>query len=408
MRICLFLSILFKMIADQSTGVQMRKWIVFTAVAAALACKTAPKDTPTSEKNNWPTQMQNMAADVKKLLPYLYNREAYQDPKNHAEIQQYLKEFSQVAHKLQPETGKKFLGDDLLVEYSLDNLKADLSRASNSFDMGQIEYSRTVAKASLAHCFQCHSVTDTGSSARWNLEDIHNLNLAPLEKADLLVATRKYDRALAYMENLLNSAEFQQNYAFDFESLLRRYLALIIRVENAPKRALKELDKILERGDTPHYIVEQAEGWRQSLKTWAGEKKRAPKNAKDLFAQVEQRFKRAESIQHFEKDHAGDVEYLRATELLHEGMKLLKSPADEAHAMYLLGRAYEVLDELGSWNLHESYYEACVLKEPKGPMAQNCYGRLEASLYMGYSGSAGTHLPQEEKERLHRLKEKME
>jgi len=382
--------------------------------AALLSCKSNPKDAAQGavQGNNgaspaWPNQMQSMAQNMKNLLPFLYNREAFQDPKNRSTIQQYFKDFSQAAHTIRPETGKKFLGDNLLLEYSLANLKDDLNRASFSFDIGQLEYSRSVAKASLSHCFQCHSVTQPGAAAKWDIEEVHNLNLAPLEKADLLVATRKYDKALNYMEAQLNSPEFQQNYAFDFESMLRRYMALIIRVENKPQRAMKELDKILERGGTPHYLVEQAEGWRRSLKAWSGEKKISVRSAKDLFAQVEKRFKKAEGIQHYEKDHAGDVEYLRATALLHENMGLLKTPADEARALYLLGRAYEVLDELGSWNLHESYYEACLLKDPKSPLGQRCFSRLEASLYMGYSGSAGTHLPPEEKERLRRLKERM-
>jgi hypothetical protein len=287
------------------------------------------------------------------------------------------------------------------------NLKNDLNRAAYSFEIGQLEYSRSVAKASLTHCFRCHSVTQQGSSAAWDLDQIHSLNLAPLERADLLVATRKYDKAVTYMESLLNSPEFQQKYAFDFESLLRRYLALTIRVKTDPKRAIGELDKILQRSDIPHYIAEQAEGWRKSLKLWAKERPAKVKTAKELFVQVNRRFAKAYALQRYEKDHAGDVEYLRATALLHDGLKLLKSPEDEAHALYLLGRSYEVLDELGSWNLHESYYEACILKEPRSAMAKKCYNRLEASLYMGYSGSSGTHLPPEEQERLKRLKETM-
>ena len=352
--------------------------------------------------------MQNMAQGVKKLLPFVYDRAAFNDAANHDTIDQALKQFAQAAHHVKPEYAKKILGDDLLVEYSLNSLTDDLSRAVHSFEIGQLEYSRSVAKASLSHCFQCHSVTQPGNSATWELDKLQNLNLAPLEKADLLVATRKYDKALSYMEGLLNSPDFIKNYAFDFESLLRRYLALIIRVENAPNRALKELNRILEQKDTPHYIVEQAEGWRQSLKAWSKEKKPSVKTAKSLFAQVEKHYKKAESIQHYEKDHAGDVEYLRATAQLHDGLRILKTPQDQAHALYLLGRAYEVLDELGSWNLHETYYEACIDKDPKGSIAKKCYGRLEASLFMGYSGSSGTHLPSEERDRLKRLKEKIQ
>lgn len=374
--------------------------------ALVISCKSKEKSAQESSPT-WPGQMQSMAQDVKNLLPFLYDKQSFSDPKNKELIRRSLKDFGQAAHQVKPQTGKPYLGDDLLIEYSLNNLKEDLNRALLTFDNGQYEYSRSVAKASMGHCFRCHSVGAPGASAAWDLEEIHNLNIAPIEKADLLVATRKFDKALSYMESTLNSPEFLKAYAFDFEAMLRRYLALIIRVENAPTRALTELDKILNRGDTPQYIAEQAKGWRQSLKAWASEKSRPPKNAADMLAQVEKRFKRAHAIQHFEKDHAGDVEYLRATSLLHQGMKLLKKPEDQARALFLLGNAYEVLDELGSWNLHETYYEACLFKLPKSQTAKNCYNRLEASLTMGYSGSAGTNLPPEEKERLRRLKEQI-
>lgn len=357
---------------------------------------------------NWPKQMENMADGVKKLLPYLYDRDAFHNPKNKEEIRKDLQQFSSVAHHLNPETGKKFLGDDLLVEYSLTSLNDDLGRSVKAFENGQLEYSRSVAKASLAYCFQCHTAQQGKNSAAWDVDQLQNLNMAPIEKADLLVALRKFDKALTFMEGQLNSSDFAKNYAFDFEAMLRRYLALAIRVEKAPRRAFRELNKVLERKDLPKYIAEQADGWRNSLKKWNKEKKQPVKNADALFAQVEKRFKNAEAVQQFEKDHAGDVEYLRATALLHENLKLLKKPADQAHALYLLGRAYEVLNETGSWNLHENYYEACIDRAPKAEVAKSCYSRLEASLYMGYSGSSGTHLPNEERERLKRLKDKIQ
>ncbi len=381
--------------------------LILSAVLLLISgCKTAEK--PPQPSSAWAGGMQNMAEDVKKLLPFIYDGEAYRDPKNKPQILTYLRDFARVTHNLPASHGKPFIGDDLLVEYSLRNLKEDLNRAAFALESGQIEYSRTQAKATLNHCFRCHSVTQVGSSAPWNLDQVVNFNLPPVEKADLLVATRKYDEALRFMEHLLTSGDLHKTRAFDFESLLRRYLALIIRVENAPQRALKEMERILGRDDTPHYIAEQGLGWKKSLKEWAQEMKTKRKfkitTAQEMFAEVDRRFKKAETIQQYEKDHAGDVEYLRATAALHEGMKYVKKPADQARGLYLLGKAYEVLDELGSWTLHESYYEACLLKDPKAPVAKSCFNRLEASLYMGYSGSSGTHLPAEEKERLKRLR----
>jgi len=387
--------------------------ILSTQILSCQSTEKAATDRPAvPDKNadpaNWPVQMQNMAEDVKRLLPYLYSREEFRNPANRERILHYLKDFARTARHVQPEMGKKILGDDLLVESALSSLSEDLNRAVRSFDAGQVEYSRSVAKASLGYCFQCHSVTHEGASAAWDLNQLQAVTLAPVEKADLLVAARKYDQALDHMEKLLDSSDFFRNHAFDFESILRRYLAVVIRVEKNPQRAVRELDKISRSPETPQYIQEQIEGWQKSFANWEREKPLLAKTPRALFEQVEGRFKKAASLQHFEKDHAGDVEYLRATEQLHQGLKILKAPADKAHALFLLGRAYEVLDELGSWNLHETYYEACIHKDPKSPFAKRCLGRLEASLYMGYSGSSGTHLPPEEKERLKVLREKIQ
>src|SRR6202035_5513636 len=103
-----------------------------------------------------------------------------------------LKSFSEHAHKITPKMGDGILGDDPLVAFSLGSLEEDLKRASQAFELNQVEYARAVAKSSLNHCFRCHSVTQVGANNHWDLE-IDQLTLNPLEKADLLVATRKYD-----------------------------------------------------------------------------------------------------------------------------------------------------------------------------------------------------------------------
>ena len=387
-------------------------FVPFVVLLFGTSCHTGrPKGDPpgavdgtgTGTAKDFSAQMQTMAGDVKTLVPYLYDREAFVKPENRADVAKKLVEFSRASHRVEPKVGEAILGDPLLVERTLDHLQNDLSRAVISYEQGQYEFARSVAKSSLSNCFQCHSVTNQGKSAAWDIDQLPSLNLLPLERADLLVATRKYDKALAYMEAELRSPEFRQNFAFDYEAMLRRYLALVIRVQIDPRRALAELDRVA--ADGPGFVSEQIEAWRQSLNVWAKEPKRPVKKASEVFRQVQASFARATSAQHFEKDHAGDVEYLRSTAILHGGLKFLTTAADQARAHYLLGRAYEVLDDLGSWNLHESYYEVCLQKDPKGRYAKPCYDRLEASLYMGFSGSAGTHLPAEEIERLRKLRE---
>lgn len=377
-------------------------WIVALVFPVVVGCKSSSKS---DSSGTWSGQMQSMSENVKALVPFVYDEKAFEDSANRAQILERLKYFAESSHKVNAQMGKPFLGDDLLIRYSLSNLQSDLNRAVRSFEEGQMDYSRAVVKGSMAHCFRCHSVTDVGARAAWNLDGVHALELAPIEKADLLVATRKYDEAFQYMEGQLNSKSFQKKHSLDYESFLRRYLALAVRIDKKPDRAFNELNKILAEGNIPSFVMTQAKGWKASLEKWAKEKNGEPKNSADLFNKVKGRFSQAEKVQRFAKDHAGDVEFLRATLMLHNGMPQMKSPKDQAQALFFLGKAYEVLDELGSWNLNESYYEACIQTAPKSTLAKSCYDRLEASLMMGYSGSSGVHLPPGERDRLKRLKE---
>lgn len=378
--------------------------LLLIIAAGATSLTSCVSSTDKQAEKTWAGEMQGMATNVRKLVPFLYDRHKFYDPKNRVIISHELKEFASSSHKISPEMGKKILGDDPLVAFSLGHLHADLQRASHAFDAGQFEYARGVAKASLSHCFRCHSLTQMGSKAGWDLRGFKNLSLQPLEKIDLLVAARKYDDALSYMEGLIDSDSFIKDHPFDYEALLRRYLAVTVRATAAPDRALIELDRVSETKGVPRYILEQVQGWRRSLNSWVREMKHHHRR-KDLIQRARKRIERAMQIQHFPQDHAGDVEYLRATTLLHEALKRHLKPTKQAETLYLLGRAYEVLDDLGSWNLHESYYEVCIRKAPKSAWAKSCYTRLEASIYQGYSGSSGTHLPAHERQRLKELRE---
>lgn len=384
-------------------GVKWGFYLILIGFGLGLGCQSKPKP-EAAAREDWAGKMQDLAADVRNLVPYIYSRQAFFNPANSARIQRGLKEFAKQAHAISPEMGKSFFGEDPLVSYSLEGLQSDLERSADAYSMGQVEYARTVAKAAVNHCFRCHSITKEGSAAeRWDLSQLQMTNLTTLERVDLLVAARKYEEAVQLLEGLMRDGDFAQSFPFDFEAALRKYLSLMIRAENNPKRSLKELDRILEMKDLPYYVGEQARSWRTSLLEWG--KSAAKKSKKNLLAQARDRIARATEIQQFAKDHAGDIEYLRATALLHEFLRTNKNAQSMADAYFLLGQAYEVLDELGYWNLHERYYESCITNAPRSELAKKCYGRLEASVFLGFSGSSGVNIPANEKARLKRLKE---
>ena len=72
--------------------------------------------------------------------------------------------------------------------------------------------------------------------------------------------------------------------------------------------------------------------------------------------------------------------------------------------LYLLGQSYEVTRDLATWTLHESVYETCISKVPKSEWSNRCYQAYERSIYVGYTGSRGTYIPEEVEQKLKQLK----
>lgn len=388
----------------------LRQVFILSLCFLLVSCGSTEKREQAKQEKDakaWPGKMQGLADNVKNLVPYIYNKKNYSDPANATTVKKTLTDFSSSMHSIKPEMGKKYLGPDPILDYSLEQMRADVDRASDAFSAGQVEYSRSVMKSVVNHCFRCHSLTDEGSRAKWDISTFQNLSLTPIEKADLMVAARDYEGAKNYLEALFSSSDFAQNYQFEFEGALRRYLAIMLRIKKDPKTVLEEINKIQEKGNVPPYVQEQIKGWRKSLEAWAKEPKRPLKTS--LFTLARLRVVKGQAMQAYPKDHAGDVEFLRATSLMHDFLSETRKIAPEqlANAYLMLGTAYEVLDDLGYWNLHEYYYESCIKTAPKSKLADSCYKKLEASVYLGYSGSSGVHVPEHEKARLQQLKNTM-
>jgi hypothetical protein len=99
-------------------------------------------------------------------------------------------------------------------------------------------------------------------------------------------------------------------------------------------------------------------------------------------------------------DHSADILYLRASNVFYDLIQ--KAPAGKhiSQALMMQGICNEVLSPRGFEDLHRLYYESCIRKSPHSPIAMDCYRRYEQSTILSYTGSAGTALPEEIKQKL--------
>ena len=154
----------------------------------------------------------------------------------------------------------------------------------------------------------------------------------------------------------------------------------------------------MRKNKEPFYLTSAVQHWKKSLKSWSYEKdqKDSIKKAKELIAE-------ARILQEYPYDHRADVLYLRASTVLHNALKKENSNAVQAEIYYLLARCYEVLKDVGLWNLNEMYYESCIRKNPHTKLSTQCFEAFERSIYLGYSGSGGTFVPYRIRKKLDEL-----
>ena len=103
--------------------------------------------------------------------------------------------------------------------------------------------------------------------------------------------------------------------------------------------------------------------------------------------------KEAKEAQRFPLDHSADVLFLRSSAVIHELLARYPSGKRSSEALLMAGAAYDLLEDHFVSRLSDLYYESCIRNSPHSAIAEKCFQRFEQNMLFGYSGSAGTFLP---------------
>jgi hypothetical protein len=372
----------------------------FLLLASSLCLSICQANTTQVQAKAWPSKMQIMLNDVMGLLPYVYSVKNFYNQNNDMLIKSKIHNFAKHVHAITPAAAQKLMGSDPIVGYSLDHLGSDISRAAQCYDDGNKLFARNLLRETLSNCFSCHSATQLGPEFKLPENKFAGIKLEPPEQADLYVATRQYDKALSILVQAFNKPGSFYDNPYVYEMGLQKYLALAVRVKNDPKSAIQLIRQFRKNKDIPFYLQQNTQQWEESLRNW--QTSTSPRQS--ALSQAEAIMTEAERLGRIYGDQAGNIEYLRATALLHGSLKDSKAVDQRAKTYWLLGQSYEALPDLGLWNLPDLYYESCIKVQPGSELAKKCYGDLERVVVAGFSGSGGVFLTQEERKRLSDLR----
>jgi hypothetical protein len=372
----------------------MKKIIIIVIFALISACAGSNKD---SNDPNLSAKMNKAARSLQDLIPYLYSRDQFHDKKNRGLIKSKLTEFKGSIHQINPDLAKNQLGDDPYIIHSLTNLNELTDRSLESFERGDLRNSRILLKATTNTCFKCHTRQTMGpQTASWDNFDIEKINTDSIEKAHLLIAMRQYEEAKLYLSNFLREMEQKTNFDTTYETALHYYLMISLRGQQTFDTSLNFIKAKLLLPGVPTELKFTLKHWEKDLLHW---KKHGPrlqptlKHARGVLQRNGKRYSQRNLINN-----------LVSSSLLHQFLMTNPSQVEKARAFSTLGYIYDELIVEGFWDLPETYYEVCIRYAPNTPVAKTCFKQIHKNITLGYSGSRGTLIPDQEYARLEELR----
>jgi tetratricopeptide (TPR) repeat protein len=345
--------------------------------------------------------MQQMFNSLLNLQPFLASPEKFSNPKNSEIIRKDLNRLATFKHVFPKEMKNEEPGIFAISRMFHETIED----ARERFKKGNYDYSRHRLRTATAFCFSCHSRVPSEKNFEDLQKRVEASQLTTFEKADVFAATRQFDKALKAYTDLLTVAPKTSMDVVEYTRSLRRALSITVRVKQNPKETLDLIDSVTQRKDLPEFILRLAQQWRKDAQYWMDDKvtdKKMP--PEELVDKAKKLIERAEKLQSFPADENGDISYLRASNYLHEALDESPQSKSRTEALYLLGVAYSALQDPTLWDLDRLYFESCIREAPHTDFAKKCYQRYSEKVYMGYTGSAGTFIPDDEQRRLEELR----
>ncbi len=368
----------------------------------SLACPSAlaKKAPPTAT-------MLQFRQTLQELAPYLSSFDKFDADQNHRYIEQRLDRFVELGQHRSELT----LADIPDYGLTLETLFQLLSQLQQSFHAGHKERARMLLQSTVGVCISCHSRLPVGApifsgddTTEW-VQAIPN----PVERARLLFAFRRFGDAEAVLRRAIQGYPSNGIHVYELVRTLDYLATIYTRVDGDPALASKRFAEIVHRGNLPRFVQEDLEVWLGAFRLWQAEQPFDIDNAQDaeVLTRVEEILGPAANQPRFLADRALRIPYLRASALLHQ--LLIKRPRSPraAEAEYLLGICYMSLDQDLFVGFDGAYLKSCIHRDPTTRIARKCYNLYEESVYLGFTGSAGTSIPPEIQKELSSLRDQV-
>ncbi len=343
------------------------------------------------------------------LVPYAGNEMKFKDPKSEEYIKDRLlklKTAFQNAKHLKKINTPGF-------SPSYETISQHLDQTYEGFSMSQKSFARNRLKATAEMCISCHTQLPKGTSNTFrSLSKVSRSTFDnDYEYADYLFLIRNYTQAAQYYRQEIlgrikkntelrkiqksNTAVFID---FTIEKSLERLVTIYTKVFYKPEKALKEVLAQKSVEGMPRNLVKKLDDWKEDLEKWEKRKISEFKSEKDLNKFLSQ------YVEGEINQISSHVDLLVISGFLYRFLNKYPNTPAEPKVLLFLGSIDEVLNHSYFYSLSEIYLKRCITRFPKSSYAKKCFQKYKDQVEFGYTGTAGTNIPDEEQAELARLK----
>jgi hypothetical protein len=362
----------------------------------ALTSWAAKEDTPT---------MFQFRQELNNLKPYIIDSDEFKSEGNEKEIQRRLKVMTTLAEHTNTGEFLKKKENEQTVQFLVQHLR----KTEMYFQNGNKELARYMLQSTIHTCISCHSRLPADISPT----DITLKSLSqkknPFEEAEFEFATRRFSNALASFDYVIMGYPKNKVSLTQVLDSLEYTATIYARIQKDPKKGARTFQRYLKNNNIPLFIKEDLNNWIADFQKWSVDPLYPLETHSDqeILEKVKTILGPRMNNPFYLRDRSNHIAYLRASGLLHEFFQLRPQSQFAPEAYYLMGICYLTLDQDFFMDFDRMYLRTCIQEYPKSPIAKKCYNLLEESIYLGYSGSSGTHIPLDVMKELNRFKKRI-
>ncbi len=288
------------------------------------------------------------------------------------------------------------------------NLAEDALSASNAFALGDDEEARFAFTLMTQRCVDCHSrlpdVEDSPLASRLvALPEVQAL--APLERARVDVALRRFDEALTTWEGAFADPKIPPA-EHELAGTLADYLTIALRVKGDAQRPQAVLRALARREGAPDYLRNRLVAWSVSLGRVGPQLAQSTPSIRSAreWAMM------ARNLSDLPTARDGLVYDLAASSVLLRWIDAREKGDRKGQDLELATAYYElaVIEDRTAFSIWapraDVYMEAAIRAAPSGPLARRAYARVEEQLLTELGATSPAELPEEERTRLTELR----